>query len=57
MTKNPIRIVLGVLFGLWALGSFAILSPITWVIGIGWGFLSCRMLTHRWPLALFRERR
>lgn len=57
MTKNPIRIVLGVLFGLWALGSFAILSPISWAIGIGWGFLSCRMLTHRWPLALFRERR
>ncbi len=57
MTNNPIRIVLGVLFGLWALGSFAILSAITWAIGIGWGCLSCRMLTHRWPLALFRERR
>lgn len=57
MTKNPIRIVLGVLFGLWALGSFAILSPISWAIGVGWGCLSCRMLTHRWPLTLLRERR
>ena len=54
-TKNPFRIVLGVLCAVWCLGSFAILSPLSWAIGIGWGALACRMLTHRWPMRAWRE--
>ena len=54
-TKNPFRIVLAILFALWALGSFAIPSPLSWVIGIGWACLSVRMATHMWPARAWRE--
>nr|DAP46921.1 MAG TPA: hypothetical protein [Caudoviricetes sp.] len=56
-TKNPFRIVLGILFALWCLGSFAILSPLSWAIGIAWGCLSCRMFTHRMPRTMRRTYR
>lgn len=55
MTKNPLRIILAILFALWAIGCFAILSPLSWAIGIMWGCFACRMATHKWPAGVWRD--
>ena len=56
-TKNPFRIVLAILFALWALSCLAVLSPLSWAIGLGWFCLSVRMATHMWPARAWRELR
>lgn len=55
LTKNPLRIVLAVLFALWALSCLAVPSPFAWAFAIGWFCLSVRMATRMWPARAWRE--
>ena len=54
-TKNPFRIVLAILFALWALGCFGAFTPLLWGIGLCWLSLSVRMATHMWPTRAMHE--
>ena len=56
-TKNPLRIVLAIVFLMWALAGLATFSPLAWALSALWFAMSCRMATHKWPTTVWREYR
>ena len=56
-TKNPLRIVLAVIFAMWGLGAIATFNPIAWALAALWFAFACRRHKKMCPTTLWREYR